>query len=104
MNSNGNMLSQQYTILTTEIKNKGFILLDELFKQHGWHMIKNEMNWISYTKLGHETEFFEIKLDRAKIHVSIPLKNSMYQYNTTFNNYFEASEYIEMRFKEFICV
>jgi hypothetical protein len=104
MNSNSNTFSenQQYSILDGEIKNKGFALLDEMFKKNGWHMTKNELYWISYSKFGHETEFFEIKLDSTKIYVSIPIKNSPYQYTTTFTNYFQASEYVEERFKEFI--
>jgi hypothetical protein len=67
-------------------------------------MTVNELYWISYTKIGHETEYFQIKLDSSKIYVSIPIKNSPYQFTTTFNNYFQASEYVEERFKEFISV
>ena len=34
----------------TKIINKGFLILDELFQKHGWHLIKNEMNWtLTYT-------------------------------------------------------
>ena len=102
MNSNTNTLSENKFANDTSIKNKGFMLLDEMFRQYGWHMCKNEMNWICYTKFGQETEFFEIRIDLSKIHVSIPIKNSPYQYNTSFKNYFEASEYIEERFKDFI--
>jgi hypothetical protein len=98
MSSNDNMLSTS----TTEIKNKGFILLDSLFKQNGWHMTKNEMNLIEYTKQGHETDFFQIKLDQKTIYVSVPIKNSPYQYKTSFGNYFEASEYVEKKFNDYI--
>jgi TFIIF-interacting CTD phosphatase-like protein len=102
MNSNTNVLSENKFINDISIKNKGFLLLAELFRDHGWNICKNEMNWICFTKFGHETEFFEIHIDLSKIHVSIPIKNSPYQYNTSFQNYFEASEYIEERFKDFI--
>jgi len=50
MSSNDNMLTT--VTPTSEIKNKGFILLDSLFKENGWHMTKNEMNLIEYTKQG----------------------------------------------------
>jgi len=101
MSSNDNMLSNQTTILKTEIKNKGFFLLDEMFKTNGWHMTKNEMNWVSYTKAGNETEFFDIKIDQNKVYVSVPIKNSIFQYTTSFKDYFTASEYVEQRFKDF---
>jgi hypothetical protein len=53
------MLSNE-SILNTEIKNKGFALLDQMFKENGWHLVKNEMNYICYSKFGHETDLFEI--------------------------------------------
>ena len=100
MSSNDNMLSTQYPNFNTEIKNKGFLLLDEMFKSNGWHKTKNEINWITYTKAGFETEFFDIKIDETRIHVCVPLKNSIFQYTTSFKDYFTASEYIENRFKD----
>ena len=100
MSSNVHMLSSQYPVFNTELKNKGFILLDEMFKSNGWHITKNEMGWIGYTKAGYETEFFDIRIDQTKIYVSFPLKNSVFQYTTSFKDYFTACEYIEARFKE----
>jgi hypothetical protein len=82
---------------------KDFATLDPLFKQHGWHISKNEANYLSYTTSGYETDVFEIKLDATKtIRVSMPIRNSPFQYNTSFDNCFQASEYIESRFLEFI--
>jgi hypothetical protein len=99
MSTNDNMLTT--VTPTSEIKNKGFILLDSLFKENGWHMTKNEMNLIEYTKFGQESDFFQIKLDQKNVYVSVPIKNSPYQYKTSFNNYFDASEYVEKRFKDY---
>jgi hypothetical protein len=99
MSSNDNMLTT--VTPTAEIKNKGFILLDSLFKENGWHMTKNEMNLIEYTKFGYESDFFQIKLDQKNVYVSVPIKNSPYQYKTSFTNYFDASEYVEKRFKDY---
>jgi len=96
------MLSQKTDIFSSPIKNKGFVLLDTLFRENGWHMIKNETNWMAYTKQGNETEYVEIKIGLDNIIVSVPIKNSPFQYKTTFTNYFLASEYLEARFKEFI--
>jgi hypothetical protein len=83
------------------IQNKGFLLLDTMFKNNGWKLIKNEMNWICFSKPGFQTEYFEIKIDQSKIFVSIPIKNSLFQYKTSFKDYYSASEYIEERFKDF---
>jgi hypothetical protein len=103
MNFNANMISTQNLDTTDNIiKNKGFSLLDCIFKENGWHMTKNEMNWISYTKRGFETEYFEITITPSKINVSIPIRNCAFQYNTSFKDYYMASEYIEDRFKDFI--
>jgi len=103
MNTTGNMLSHPSSVFKhTDITNKGFILLDSLFKENGWHLIKNDSDWIIYSKFGFETDYFELKLDYDKIHVSIPLKNSQFQYKTSFNNYFQASEYIEDKLKEYV--
>ena len=102
MMSNDNMLSNQNTLIDTEIQNKGFIFLDELFKKHGWHIIKNEVNWLSYTKFGNETDLFDIKINQKSIHVSIPVKNSPFQYVTSFTDYYRATEYVESRFFDFV--
>ena len=102
MNSNTNTLSNSYSILKSDIKNKGFVFLDQLFKENGWHLVKNEETWICYTKLGFETDIFDIKIGEKVINVSIPVKNSPFQYITTFKDYYNASEYIEARFLDFI--
>ena len=43
MNTNDNMLLND-SILNSQIKNKGFAILDSTFKQHQWHLIKNELS------------------------------------------------------------
>ncbi len=103
MNANVNMLSTD-PILNSTIVNKGFAILDATFKERGWHLIKNEPNWISYSKLSDETSFFDIKILQDKIVVSVPLKNSSYQYVTSFKGYYEASEYVEQRLIDYTSV
>ena len=78
------------------------VLLDEMFRKYGWHICKNEIDTISYTKFGKETEYFEVRIDNSKVYVSIPIKNSPYQFTTSFDNYYEANNYIDLRFKDFI--
>jgi len=100
MTSTSNTVSEY--INNTELKNKGFILLDTMFKENGWYLCKNEINWICYTKMGFETDVFEIRIDKKDIHVGIPMKNSPFKFITSFKEYFLASEYLENRFNEFI--
>lgn len=101
MNTNNNMLSND-PFLSSDIKNKGFAILDTIFKQHGWHLVKNEINWINYTKFGDESTYFDIKIPNDKIIVSVPIKNSVYQFVTTFKSYYEASEFIEQKLYDYI--
>jgi uncharacterized protein related to proFAR isomerase len=80
-----------------------FKILTQLFAHNGW---KNNINnrsleHIMYTKIGNETEFFEIKLDNNNIYVSVPLKNSEFQYKVKFNNYLSAIKYTEDKFNYF---
>jgi hypothetical protein len=102
MNTDSNVLSNNTNVHSSDIKNVGFALLDQLFKQHGWHLIKNEMNRICYTKFAHETDVFDIKIEAKSIRVSVPVNNSPFQYVNLFDNYYQASEYVEMRFLDFI--
>lgn len=101
MNTTDNMLLND-PVLNSDLKNKGFAILDEMFKKYGWYLQKNELNWINYTKFGDETSCFDIKISLDKIIVSVPLKNSIYQFVTTFKSYYEASEYIEGKFFDYI--
>jgi hypothetical protein len=84
------------------ILNKKFSLLDSCFKKNNWDLIENEMNHIKYTKFKENDYVFDIKIDKSNIIVSIPLKNSIYNYVTRFDNYFLASEYLEARLHELI--
>lgn len=85
------------------IKNKGFLLLDILFKENGWTLSKNEVNLIEYKRPDFgDLDYFEIKIDKHKLNVSVPIKYTPYQYKTSFDNYYNAIEYVEKRFKDFI--
>ena len=79
-------------------------LLNELFKSNGWKVehSNNTSDHIMYSKPGNETEFFKIALDNNIIYVSVPLKNSNFQYKTKFDNYYSAIKYIESKFNYFI--
>ena len=94
-------VSFQSEIHPEMIQNKGFILLDNFFKENGWHLCENKINKICYTKFGYETDIFDIQILEKEIQVSIPIRNSPYQFVTNFTDYFQACEYLEARFKDF---
>lgn len=99
-----NMLSQINE--NTEMKS-----LNNLFETNGWKIEHHDKlsEHIIYSKPGYETEFFKfefdstiIDLNNTNIYVSVPLKNSEFQYKTKFNNYFSAIKYIESKLNYFI--
>jgi hypothetical protein len=99
-----NVKTETYNLSASSLKNIGFKFIYELFNSYGWHLIKNELNQISFSKPGYETDVFDICIDKYRISVGIPVKNSPYLYRTYFQDYYHASEYIEERFNEFIQV
>ena len=70
----------------TEITNKKFLWLNDMFNKYGWHIVKNDLNNISYTKSHDETSYFDIAIHPDYTKVSFPVKNSTYQYSTTFTD------------------
>ena len=81
MNTNDTIYTNDNTVfndnaVNATINNKGFSILDSIFKQYQWHLVKNDLNFISYTKVGDETNHFDFKILKDKIVVSVPIKNS----------------------------
>ena len=76
--------------------------LEETFEQHNWSLQINESDHIAFKSPTTDYDYFEICVDAKKIHVTIPLKNSIYKYKTSFNSYFNACEYVETQFQDFI--
>ena len=81
--------------------NKGFMILEEKMFGVGYHYIINKIDHLLFQKKGNDYDFFEIRISNDKIFVSIPIKNSRFQYKTHFTSYFEASEYVEMQLLHF---
>ncbi len=79
-------------------------VLNNLFKTNGWQIeTTNKLeDSIIYSKQGNETEFFKIEVDNNNVYVSVPLKNSTFQYKTKFDNYYSAIKYVETKFYYFI--
>jgi hypothetical protein len=84
--------------------NNELSLLNKLFKSNGWQIehSNNISDDIMYSKPGNETEFFKIAVDNNIIYVSVPLKNSTFQYKTKFDDYYSAIKYTESKFYYFI--
>ena len=51
---------------------------------------------------GYNWKFIKIALDNNIIYVSVPLKNSTFQYKTKFEDYYSAIKYTESKFYYFI--
>ena len=100
MQEHGNMVTPQKT--TTKCKNISFACLEETFGQHNWSLQINELDHIVFKSPISDFDYYEIFVDKNKINVAIPLKNSTYKYKTSFNSYFQASEYIEMQLQDFL--
>lgn len=83
------------------LANSNFEHIDKLFLLNEWSRIDNEVNIVSYSKCGHETEYFQVNLDDNLIYVTIPLKDVPYHYTTKFTDFMEACYYITIRFNEF---
>ena len=63
---------------------------------------------LTFVKPGFETEYFAFEVivfeknNELKYCVSVPLKNSIYQFKTTFNNNCDAMNFLESKFLDFI--
>lgn len=100
MSAHDNSTNNQ--IQPSEFKNKDLLSLDKVFKTQKWELQKNKTNWIYYTRKGDETTYFEIKISsKDQITVSAPIKNTIYQFVTTFNNYSDANAYIKQKLLDY---
>lgn len=91
-------------VFQNKLVNKAFSSLGvhELFTGNSdWYLTKNEIDHICYTKRGHETDCFEIIIQRDKIYICVPIKNSIFQFKTSFKDYTRAFDYLEKRFYDF---
>lgn len=79
-----------------------FDVLQPMFFKYGWGLVcKNNDDSIMYVKPGYETERFEIKIVSTKVIVSVPIRNSIFQYRTSFTSPLDAIGYIKNRFYDF---
>jgi hypothetical protein len=77
-----------------------------LFYKLGYKMKESNSSsdsCLTFFRPGYETEFFEIKSygENLQYSVSVPIKNSCFQYKTTFKNYYEALMFLELKFKDY---
>ena len=100
--------------------------LQEQFLSKHWQLVTNKVDHLVFKKENNNYDYFEIKIeystsvpysgsvttrsaqshsldtqDSTRINVSIPLRNSQYQYGTHFNNYFDATEFIEQHLQNY---
>ena len=95
--SNPHPSSQGYLLV-----NSGFNLIHDYFMTHGWLLTKNTQTHIEYTHPLRKMDVYTIKISKTNIMVNVPLKNCNHSYTTYFNGYFDANDYLEMHFLNFI--
>ena len=70
--------------------------------QHIVFSHQQEICWCyNYFKVGFETEYFEIKLEQNKFYVSVPMKYTTIQYQTSFHDCDLAASYMESKFRDY---
>jgi len=86
----------------------GLTELLDLFRNNGWtsNGVVGSEEGITCYKEGHETEYFQIKYSDFSgadepIYVTVPLKNSRYQYVLYFKEFGSATSYITKMFYEY---
>lgn len=76
-----------------------------LFKNNGWTSdgVIDSKEGITYYKEGHETEYFQLRYSNIEepVYVSVPLKNSTYQYVLYFKEFETATNYMTKMFYEY---
>ena len=93
---------------TIDQPNNQWNKVEEQFLSKHWQLVTNKTDHLVFKKENNNYDYFEIKIDAqensnssTRINVSIPLRNSQYQYGTHFNNYFDATEFIEQHLQNY---
>ena len=103
-NSNENKYQTSASNSST-LCNPEFYSVDAFFAEKGWSRVDNTPTQVAYSKLGHETEYFQVTIkDRPSfVMVTIPLKSIPYHYSTKFTTIDdELLNYIRKRFADFV--
>ena len=103
-NSNENKC-QTSTPNSITLCNPEFYSVDAFFAEKGWSRVDNTPTQVAYSKLGHETEYFQVTIkDKPSfVMVTIPLKSIPYHYSTKFTTIDdELLNYIRKRFADFV--
>jgi hypothetical protein len=75
------------------------LLLDDVLRDYRWKNVLNKPEHILYEK---ETCFVEVIITNpTSIQVSIPVKNTAFQYRTSFSSMEDAVSYIEDRVTDY---
>jgi hypothetical protein len=81
-----------------------FISVNSLLVDNGYKNAKKqqEISWSNnYVKIGFETEYFEIKFENNRFYVSVPMKYTTIQYQTSFQDCESAASYLESKFRDY---
>lgn len=82
-----------------ELSNKGFSSVHSEFTGNGWKLNKNQKDILIYGKDEYPCDEFIIKVTPSNILVTVPITTTNYMYTTSFNNYFQACDYLSLHLK-----
>ena len=103
--TNSNENKYQTSTSNSTLCNSDFHSIDAFFAEKGWCRVDNTRTQVAYSKLGHETEYFQVTVkDKPSfVMVTIPLKSIPYHYSTKFTTVDdELLNYIRKRFADFV--
>ena len=75
--------------------------IHDLFTKNEWKLIINNGEKVVYTRDCFECDRFELLERNNRFYVTVPIKNSVYQYKTSFDSYYEASNYVIIHMSKF---
>ena len=93
---------QPHPSYSNRLVNSGFNLIHGYFMSYGWLLTKNTHTLIEYTHPLKKMDIYTIKISKTNIMVNVPLKLSNHSYTTYFKGYFDANDYLEMHFLNFV--
>lgn len=93
---------QPHPSYSNRLVNSGFNLIHGYFMSYGWLLTKNTHTHIEYTHPLKKMDIYTIKISKTNIMVNVPLKLSNHSYTTYFKGYFDANDYLEMHFLNFV--
>jgi hypothetical protein len=83
-------------------KNKGFNVIHNKFLENNFELIRNEDTELVYSNKNNQYDEFLIRVDVKQIVISVPITNSNFSFRSTHENYWNASEFLQMHLENYV--